>query len=100
MSYAIERFKFKTIQDIHEHLIKILGFNISYGYTYYRIKVKKESISKILESKGALIPPSSQDLRLSQNAKKSHNKRYKNCMVNEKNNILRMKLQSTDLQLI
>ncbi len=100
MSYAIERFKFKSIQDIREHLTKILGVNISYGYTYYHIQIKKESISEILKTKGKLIHSSSQDLRLSQSDKKRHNKRYKNCMVNAKNNILRMKLQSTYLQLI
>jgi|5B_taG_2_1085324.scaffolds.fasta_scaffold00395_26 hypothetical protein len=100
MSYVVEGCKFKSIQEIYDYLTRTLGINISYGGVYYRIKIKKAHISEVLKDKGMWIPPSRQALRLSQSAKKRHNKRYKNCMANTKNNILRMKLESTDLQLI
>ena len=100
MSYVIEGCEFKSIQEIYDYLTKKLGFNVSYGGLYYQIKSKKAHISKVIKDQGVWIHPSRQSSRLSKSAKKRHNKRYKNCMVNAKNNILRMKLQSTYLQLI
>ena len=100
MSYVIEGCKFKSIQEIYDYLTKNLGFNVSYGGLYYQIKIKKAHISKVIKNQGVWISPRRKSSRLSKSAKKRHNKRYQNCMTNAKNNILRMKLDSTYVQLI